>query len=49
MTFTASVTLINHEQDEKAYQMVNGWPNGGTKVNNWSEPGSAAFDFRSMY
>jgi hypothetical protein len=49
MTVTAIATLVNQEHDENAYQMVNGWPNGGTKTNNWSEPGPAAFDFRSMY
>lgn len=41
MTVTTSETLVNQEQDETG--------NGDTKVNNWSEPGPAAFDFRSTY
>lgn len=30
-------------------QEANHLGNGDVKVNNWSQPGPAAFDFRSMY
>ena len=32
---------------DEAHHLINGTSNGDVQVNNWSEPGPAAFDFRS--
>ena len=36
--------LAQHDIEQEAHHQSN----GNTKVNNWSHPGPAAFDFRSM-
>jgi len=35
--------LAQHDIEQEAHHQAN----GNTKVNNWSHPGPAAFDFRS--
>jgi threonine aldolase len=36
--------LAQYDVEQEAHHQAN----GNTKVNNWSHPGPAAFDFRSM-
>lgn len=36
--------LAQHDIEQEAHHQSN----GNAKVNNWSHPGPAAFDFRSM-
>jgi threonine aldolase len=36
--------LAQHDIEQEAQHQSN----GNTKINNWSHPGPAAFDFRSM-
>jgi hypothetical protein len=49
MTPTAITSMTAQEDGVKSPASRNGKLNGATEIfNEWSEPGSAAFDFRSM-
>ena len=45
MATNGEVALQPEAVEKEAHHLSN----GEAKVNNWSEPGSAAFDFRSTY
>ena len=43
----AAPVMDKQQVKDEAHHLINGTSNGDVQVNNWSEPGPAAFDFRS--